>query len=149
MKNVKFVLVTGGAEENLHFAETGFQNAQGGLDDEFHAHGGGEVKDEFRVCRQLRQFPASGNLGMNEAKSRMGFHRRQIFQTAGGKIVDDDHRFAILEQALNQMRTDKPRAAGDENVLSTFHLRAAVTASASFCRNCGVWIFSASRVFER
>src|SRR5213593_4386950 len=46
----------------------------------------------------------------------MLFHRPQIFPHAGGTVVDHHHLFALLKEAFNQMRTDKSRPAGDQNM---------------------------------
>ena len=46
----------------------------------------------------------------------MRFDRAQIFQAASGKIVNDDDRFAIGQQALDQVRADEARATGDKDV---------------------------------
>src|SRR5437867_2639345 len=46
----------------------------------------------------------------------MLFHGPQIFPRAGGTVVDHHHLFALLKEAFNQMRTDKSRPAGDQNM---------------------------------
>ena len=72
------------------------------------------MKNELRVRRQLRQFTTRGNFRLNHAQPRMRFDRAQIFQAARGKIVNDDDRFAIGQQALDEVRPDETRAAGDQ-----------------------------------
>jgi len=52
---------------------------------------------------------------LNHAQPRMRFDRAQIFQAAGGKIVDDNDRFVIGQQALDEVRTDETRAASYQN----------------------------------
>ena len=139
----------GGAQQDLHLVEAGFQNVQRGFDDQLHADGRGEMQNKFRVRRQLRQFGVGGNLRLDEAEIPVLCHRAQVVPAAGGQIVNDHNAFAILQQPLHQVRADEARAAGDENVFASFHLSALAMASASFSRNSAFSIFSASCGFER
>ena len=91
------------------------------FDDQFNADGRRQMKNEFRVRGQFRQFGARGNFRLDDTQSRMCFDRAQIFQTAGGKIVNDDNAFAVGQQALDEVRADEARAAGDEDVFHTLN----------------------------
>ena len=51
----------------------------------------------------------------------MLFYRAQIFQPAGREIVNDDNAFAVVEQALNQMRSNKSSPAGHKDVFHTLN----------------------------
>jgi hypothetical protein len=51
----------------------------------------------------------------------MRYDRAQIVQTTCGKIVNDDDRFALGQQTLDEVRTDETRAAGDQNVFFPIH----------------------------
>ena len=73
-----------------------FQDLQCGFDDEFHADRRGEVKNKFRLRRELGQFRVGGNLGLDETEIFVLRHRAQIVPAAGGKIVNDDHAFPVL-----------------------------------------------------
>ena len=81
--------------------KTRFQNAQRGFHHQFDANRRRQMKNELRVRRQLRQPGTRGNFRLNHAQPRMRFDRAQIFQAAGGKIVNDNDRFAISQQALD------------------------------------------------
>jgi hypothetical protein len=44
-----------------------------------------------------------------------------VFKTSGGKIVDNEHLIAAREISVSQVRSDKTRAASDQNSqLGTF-----------------------------
>ena len=128
--------------------KTRFQNAQRGFDHQFDADRRRQMKNELGVRGQLRQFTARGYFRLNHAQTRMRFDRAQIFQTARGKIVNDDDRFAIGQQALDEVRPDETRAASDQDVFYLFHFSASATASASFWRNSGFSISLASWGFD-
>ena len=89
----------------------------------------------------------------------MRFDRAQIFQAAGGKIVNDNDAFAIGQQTLDEMRADETRAAGDETCArmegGEWRMAFAILPQrvcdgfASFCRNSGVSISLASWGLDR
>jgi hypothetical protein len=80
------------------------------------------MKNEFGVGGQFRQSGARGNFRLDHAQSRMRHDRAQITQTACGKIVNDDDRFAPGQQALDEVRPDETCATGDQNVFFLIHL---------------------------
>ena len=61
----------GGAQQNLRLVETGFQNVQRGFDDQFHANRRRQMKNKFRLRRELRQFFALGNFAADDFQPRI------------------------------------------------------------------------------
>src|ERR1017187_9003224 len=137
-------ILGGGTEQNLSLVEAGFQNVQRGFHNQINPDGCREVKNKFRLRRELRQFRAGGNFGLDETQARIYFHRPEIFQLARRKIVNNDNAFAVFEQTLHEVPANEAGAARDQNVFCIFHLSAPATASASFSRNSELSIFAAS-----
>jgi len=98
--------------------QIGLQRVNRRFDNQLDANGRGKMINGRGLGNQVRQFRASGNFRSNDAQAGVPRNGAQIFQAAGGKIINDNHLLSFFEQPFDQVRTNETSPAGDEDVAS-------------------------------
>ena len=83
------------------------------MDDQFDAHGSSKMKDIVALGRDDRQVGTTGDAALDDLKAGVIFDRGKIFERAGGKIVDHNHRSAVGQKALDQMNVQLHHVISD------------------------------------
>ena len=106
----------GRVQDQLRFAQVGFDGPETGTHDQLHADAGGQMINGAGFGRQIRQSAVFGDLRFNDDQVRVEAGRPQILQTAGGKVIEHGDGMAVGQKAFDQMGADEAGAAGDEDV---------------------------------
>ncbi len=103
----------GRLKHGLRSVDIGLDGSNRAFHDEFHAHGSGEMENDVGLVHQFGQ----------QMTVFQGFEKivhpvillevPDILHAPGGKIVHQQDLVAALKQTFRQVRTDKPRTAGD------------------------------------
>ena len=113
----------GGIQDREGLMQIRFQRVHGRVQHQLHPHGRGQVVDRFSRLRQVRQFTAARDFRLDDSQTCVRQHRPQVLPATGREIIDHHHALAFGQQPLDQVRTDKPGAAGDQDVLAVAHWR--------------------------
>src|SRR6266550_2308874 len=106
----------GGVEDDFGALNGGADGADRLFGHEFHANGGGQVKDGISAADEQRGGLLVFHGVADEVELGIGTEVRNVGFAAGGEVVEDGERVAILEEALGEVRADKACAAGEEVV---------------------------------
>ncbi len=110
-------MVGGDFQNDFRLVQIGVQRVQRGFDDQVHTHGGGEVINRFCARHNFGKFRAARNGGFDDPQIFMSRYCAQVVAAAGREIVNDHNRFAVGQQAFDEVSADETRAAGDEDGL--------------------------------
>ncbi|SPF43877.1 hypothetical protein SBA1_500028 [Candidatus Sulfotelmatobacter kueseliae] len=77
----------------------------------------GKVEDEVN----LAHVEGIANILFDELKARLLAQMFEVGETAGDKVVDDNHTPALCEQGITQVGAQKPGAPGDYSALAFGH----------------------------
>ena len=75
------------------------------------AGGRGEVEDVIHVARDEDVFR---HVHADEAEALVPGEVLDVFRAAGDEVIQGDDPVSLLEQALDEVRAEKARAAGDD-----------------------------------
>ena len=103
-----------GAEHDVDAAHVGQQRLERVVDDELHAHRGGEVQDVVGVAHELVHDELVAGRALDERDAAVGAQVLDVDQAPGAEIVQHGHLVAKRGQRVAQVRADEARAAGDE-----------------------------------
>jgi hypothetical protein len=99
------------------------------LDDELDADGGGEMNNDVTPVHELRENRQISDGIDRVSKSLMLFEMGDVFDAAGGQVINDMHVVPSCQICVGQMRSDEPRSAGNEDLHSNFLLVIGIGAS--------------------
>jgi hypothetical protein len=88
----------------------------GALDDQAYADGRCEVVDDVALVNHLVHRRVVHDRVDHEVEPRMAPQVLHVRELPGGQIVDHIYVVSVLQQRVDQVRADKPRAAGYENL---------------------------------
>ena len=98
----ELALLRGGFEDHLRAVDVGLDGADGALDDELDADGGGEMDDDVGVVDEFGDELAIFDAVEVIFQLGVRFQVADVVHAAGGKIVEENDAIAAVEQALRQ-----------------------------------------------
>ena len=115
-------------QHDLGAMHVGFDRVHRLLDDQLHADGRGQMKDDVAAVDHLGEQRFVGHRVDRVREARCLFEMADVVDGTGGQVVEHRHLVAVAQQSFGEVGSDEPGASGDQS----FHAR---TMSFRKCRH--------------
>ena len=79
------------------------------------------MKDAIDVAQRLGQHARVANIARDDLEPVTRSREREVLGLARAEVVQNTHGVAVAEQTLDQVRSDEPGPARDEQAPAHFH----------------------------
>src|SRR5713226_8360070 len=110
----ELLFLAGGFEDQLRAVYVGLDGLDGAFDDEFDADGGGKMDDDIGIINEFGEQLAILDVVQVILHAFGRLEMADVFDAAGGEVVEQSDAVAAVEQSLREVRTNKAGAASDQ-----------------------------------
>ncbi len=102
-------------QHDLGAVHVGFNRVHRLLDDQLHADGCGEMKDDVAAVDHLGEQRFVGHRVDGVREARCLFEMADVVDGTGGQVVEHRHLVSVAQQSFGEVGSDEPGASGNQS----------------------------------